>query len=160
MDMFPYHTAGAVFYRSWPIGETESVLGARWERLRNATAQDRKTLFKESRDRKIGHSVTQPELSGYGAPPIRDLMPATPPPRTVRYGYRSFDRQFAFYDFRVGDFIRPYLGRLYGEKQTFLVCPDTLICGHGAVCSVSADIPDQHYFRGSFGGKDVIPLYR
>jgi hypothetical protein len=35
-----------------------------------------------------------------------------------------------------------------------------LICGHGAICSVSADIPDQHFFRGSFGGKDVIPLYR
>lgn len=142
------------------IGETESVLGARWERLRNAKAQDRKALFKESRDRKIGHTVTQPDLSGHGEPPIRDLTPTTPQLNTVLYGYRSFDRQFAFYDFRVGDFIRPSLGRLYGEKQTFLVCPDTLICGHGAICSVSVDIPDQHYFRGSFGGKDVIPLYR
>lgn len=160
IDLFPYHTAGAVFYRSWPIGETESVLGARWERLRNAEAQDRKALFKESRDRKIAHTVAQPDLSGHGEPAIRDLTPTTQQPKVVRYGYRSFDRHFAFYDSRVGDFIRPSLGRLYGEKQAFLVCPDTLICGHGAVCSVSADIPDQHYFRGSFGGKDVIPLYR
>ncbi len=160
VDLFPYHTAGAVFYRSWPIGETESVLGTRWERLRDAKAQDRKALFKESRDRKIGHTVAQPDLSGHGEPPIRDLTQASPQPKTIRYGYRSFDRHFAFYDFRVGDFIRPSLGRMYGKKQTFLICPDTLICGHGAICSVSANIPDQHYFRGSFGGKDVIPLYR
>lgn len=160
VDLFPYHTAGAVFYRSWPIGETEAVLGARWERLRNAKSQDRKTLFKESRDRKIAHTVAQHDLSGHGEPPIRDLTPSTQRPKTVRYGYRSFDRHFAFYDFRVGDFIRPSLSRLYGEKQTFIVCPDTLICGHGAICSASADLPDQHYFRGSFGGKDVIPLYR
>ena len=160
VDLFPYHTAGAVFYRSWPIGETESVLGARWERLRTAKARYRKALFKETRDRKIVYTVAQPDLSGHGEPSIRDLTPATPQPRTVRYGYRSFDRQFAFHDLRVGDFIRPSLGRLHGEKQTFLVCPDTLICGRGAICSVSADIPDQHYFRGSFGGRDVIPLYR
>lgn len=160
VDMFPYHTAGAVFYRSWPIGETDTVLSARWELMRNAKAQDRTALFKESRDRKIGHSVAQPDLSGHAEPPIRDLTPASPQPRTVRYGYRSFDRQFALYDFRVGDFIRPTLGRIYGERQTFLICPDTLICGHGAICTVSADVPDQHYFRGSFGGKDVIPIYR
>ena len=159
VDLFPYHSCGDAFYRSWPIGETESVLGARWERLRTAKARYRKALFKETRDRKIVYTVAQPDLSGHGEPSIRDLTPATPQPRTVRYGYRSFDRQFAFHDLRVGDRIRPSLGRLHGEKQTFLVCPDTLICGRGAICSVSADIPDQHYFRGR-GGKDVIPLYR
>jgi hypothetical protein len=35
-----------------------------------------------------------------------------------------------------------------------------MVCGHGPVCTVSTNVPDQHYFRGSFGGKDVIPLYR
>ncbi|OYZ17135.1 MAG: DNA methyltransferase [Sphingomonadales bacterium 28-64-96] len=159
-DLFPYHTAGAVYYRSWPIGETKAVLEARWERLRSAKAQDRKPLFKESRDRKIGYRVSQPTISGYGEPSIQALTVTSAEPKMVRYGFRSFDRHFSFYDFRVGDFIRPALGRILGERQTFLVCPDTLICGHGPICSVSADVPDQHYFRGSFGGKDVIPLYR
>jgi hypothetical protein len=26
--------------------------------------------------------------------------------------------------------------------------------------TVSTDVPDKHYFRGSFGGKDIIPLWR
>ena len=28
------------------------------------------------------------------------------------------------------------------------------------IIGASPNIPDQHFFRGSFGGKDVIPLYR
>ena len=160
VDLFPYHSAGAVFYRSWPIAETENVLAVRWERLCKTKPQDRKTLFKESRDRKITHRVAQSELSGFGEPAIHDLKATSPAPKIVRYGFRSFDQQFAYYDFRVGDFIRPTLGRMLGGRQTFLVCPDTLISGKGPICSVSANIPDQHYFRGSFGGKDVIPLYR
>jgi hypothetical protein len=160
VDLFPYHTAGAVFYRSWPIAETKNVLNARWEQLRSATASARKLLFKESRDRKIGYRVSQPNLSGYEEPAIQDLASKHAAPSIVRYGFRSFDRQFAFYDFRVGDFLRPALGHMSGDRQIFLVCPDTLVCGHGPISSVSTDIPDQHYFRGSFGGKDVIPLYR
>jgi hypothetical protein len=30
----------------------------------------------------------------------------------------------------------------------------------GPLVTCSANLPDQHFFRGSFGGKDVIPLYR
>jgi len=160
VDLFPYHTAGAVYYRSWPIGETEEVLAARWKRLSESSAPDRKKLFKESRDRKITHIARDADLPGYSEPPIRDLKAASPQPKSVRYGYRSYDRHYSFYDVRVGDYIRPTLGSITSEKQTFLICPDTLVCGHGQICSVSPAIPDQHSFRGSFGGKDVIPLYR
>ncbi len=159
VDLFPYHTAGAVFYRSWPIGETEAVLAARWQRLRSAKAQDRKSLFKESRDRKITHRVTQPGLSGHAEPSIRDLALSSPEPKSMRYGFRSFDQQFALYDFRLGDYIRPALGRMSGDRQTFFVCPDAIVAGRGPVCTVTANLPDQHYFCGR-GGKDVIPIYR
>lgn len=160
VDLFPYHTAGAVFYRSWPIGETEEVLKDRWQKLRSSKASDRAKLFKTSRDRKITYKVGQPGLPGYGEPSISALTNTSNQPNAVRFGYRSFDRHYALYDFRLGDFIRPVLGRIAGQKQTFLICPDSLVCGHGAICTVTPYIPDQHYFRGSFGGKDVIPLYR
>jgi len=88
------------------------------------------------------------------------LAPSSAEPKRVRYGFRSFDRQYAFYDVRLGDYIRPSLGRISGPNQTFLVCPDTLVCGIGPICTVSTGLPDQHYFRGSFGGRDIIPLYR
>ncbi|WP_309753704.1 N-6 DNA methylase, partial [Novosphingobium sp.] len=91
IDLFPYHTAGAVFYRSWPIGETVEVLSARWKRLRSAKTQDRKALFKESRDRKTGYKVGDSGLSGHGQPSIATLTDASPQPAPLRFGFRSFD---------------------------------------------------------------------
>ncbi|NKU22010.1 hypothetical protein GS907_26070 [Rhodococcus hoagii] len=32
--------------------------------------------------------------------------------------------------------------------------------GTGPAITASIGVPDLHYFRGSFGGKDVVPLYR
>jgi hypothetical protein len=159
-DLFPYHTAGSVFYRSWPIGETAKVLQARWTTLQQSTKAERKQLFKESRDRKCDFTVGSTDLPGHGEPPICNLTSDSHEPNRIRYGFRSFDRHYAYYDFRLGDFIRPALYRLVGENQIFLICPDSLICGEGPIAAISANLPDQHSFRGSFGGKDVIPLYR
>jgi hypothetical protein len=36
----------------------------------------------------------------------------------------------------------------------------TSALGSGPAATVTAYVPDKHHFRGSFGGKDVIPLYR
>ncbi len=36
----------------------------------------------------------------------------------------------------------------------------TGVLGEGPAATVSHNIPDLHHFRGSFGGKDVIPLWR
>jgi Type ISP C-terminal specificity domain len=36
----------------------------------------------------------------------------------------------------------------------------TGVLGSGASATVTAHIPDRHHFRGSFGGKDVVPLWR
>jgi hypothetical protein len=159
-SLFPYHTAGAVFYRTWPVAETETTLTTRWMKLCGSPASERKSLFKESRDRKITHVVNSPDLSGYGQPPIRDVKPTTPEPKCIRYGFRTLDRQFAYFDFRLGDYLRPALYKLMGPNQIFFVAPDSLIPGLGPCIAASECIPDQHHFRGSFGGKDVIPLYR
>ncbi len=159
-DLFPHHTAGAVFYRSWPIGETREVLEARWLRLKGSNSITRPTLFKTSRDRKCNHVVSQPDLPGYGAPSISLLTSSSKQPTIISYGYRSFDQHYAMYDFRLGDFLRPALYRLSGARQIFFIYPDSLVSGYGPICIASPHIPDQHFFRGSFGGKDVIPLYR
>ena len=159
-DLFPYHTAGAVFYRAWPIGETREVLKARWENLKGTPFAGRGKLFKESRDRKLHFVVNNPDLPGYGEPAINGVRGNSNDPLCIQYVFRSFDQQYAFYDFRLGDFIRPSLNRVRGEKQIYFVCPDSLVCGLGPIIGASSSIPDQHFFRGSFGGKDVIPLYR
>jgi predicted helicase len=159
-QLFPYHTAGAVYYRSWPIAETKEVLKARWKRLVSSGAGERSSLFKQSRDRKIDYVVNNPNLPGYDESSIDKLKTTTKEPNCIRYAFRSYDRQYAYYDFRLGDFLRPALHKLGGDKQLFLIVPDTLITGTGQAIIATNYIPDQHHFRGSFGGRDIIPLYR
>jgi hypothetical protein len=159
-EIFPLHTAGAVFYRSWPISETRELLKKRWDKLAQAPLSDRASLFKQSRDRKITYIVNNPLFPGSAQPAINAIKPGSDEPNCIEYGFRSFDRQYAYYDFRLGDYIRPMLYRLASDKQIFLVSPDTLIVGKGQAIIATKNIPDQHHFRGSFGGKDVIPLYR
>ena len=36
----------------------------------------------------------------------------------------------------------------------------TEVLGHGPAAVATAEIPDLHHFRGSFGGKHVVPLWR
>lgn len=45
------------------------------------------------------------------------------------------------------------------EKQLYItaLASESLAAGQGVIASSS--VPDLHHFRGSFGGKDVIPLY-
>jgi predicted helicase len=158
-SLFPYHTTGAVFYRSWPIAETIEVLQSRWKALAASKGKQRQALFKQSRDRKISYLVRNKKLPGSNEPAVASITVSSNEPNRVRYGFRAFDRQYAYYDFRLGDFIRPALHRLSDPEQLFLVSPDNLIMGTGQAIIASKNIPDQHFFRGSFGGKDVIPLY-
>ncbi len=158
-DIFPFHAAGSVYYRNWPISESKDVLESRWNKLTRSDRASRKQLFKESRDRKITYTVSDSSLPGYNEPSIISTGPNDKFPLCIRYGYRSFDRQFALFDFRLGDYMRPAFYRLAGEKQIFLVSPDSIVSGSGPLITVSAYIPDQHFFCGR-GGKDVMPLYR
>ncbi len=159
-DLFPFHSAGSVFYRTWPISELAQVLKSRWEHLAGAEEKHRANLFRESRDRKITYTVKNGSVAGFDEPAIKDVTIESDHPGIVRYGYRCLDRQFAFFDFRLGDYLRPDLFRISSNCQLYLICPDSLVPGIGPLITSSAYIPDQHYFRGSFGGKDVIPLYR
>lgn len=153
-DLFPWTHSGAQFKRSWPIGETEPVLSERYARLVAAKPQDRNALFKESRDRKVTWRPADKSLTS-----VYQLTPDCPPPPIARYAFRSFDRQYALIDPRFGDYLRAELQETLGA-QCFFTTLMTTPLGFGPALSVCANLPDLHHFRGSFGGKDVIPLYR
>jgi len=54
---------------------------------------------------------------------------------------------------------RPDLWRAHSERQVYLSSLLTDSLGKGPALTVSAAIPDLHYFSGR-GAKDIIPLYR
>lgn len=153
-NLFPWTHSGAQFKRSWPIGETEAVLSERYAKLIAAKPKDRKMLFKESRDRKTTWRPGDKSL-----PSVYQLKTETPEPTAKTYAFRSFDRHFGLIDPRFGDYLRKELQDTLG-KQCFFTTLMTTPLGLGPALTACSALPDLHHFRGSFGGKDVIPLYR
>lgn len=144
-DVFPWQHSGVQFKRTWPIAPTRESLERRWARFVVSSLEEQKTLFRETRDRKVGKST-------FGAD--------EPVPASVRYAYRSFDRQYCLPDERLGDFLRPVLWRSQGARQIYMTSLLTGLLGAGPAAITTMLIPDMHHFRGSYGAKHVIPLWR
>jgi len=157
-DLFPWQLSGVQTKRSWPTGTDNQVLSNRWRAL--LAAENRKTAFRETRDRKIASSYLNLRNQQIHEPAIANLPSDAPTPPIVRYAYRSFDRQWLIADNRLGDFMRPQLWAIHSERQIYLTSLLTEVLGNGPALVACAEVPDLHYFRGSFGGKHVIPLWR
>lgn len=161
-DLFPWQENGVQFKRKWTIGENINVLQQRWKKLINActTRATQQKLFKETDARKIGKPYSSLEDRENLLPPIANLTSDTLPMQPIRYGYRSFDRQWALLDNRLVDRPRPNLLRSHSDRQIYLTSLLTNVLGEGSSAVVTALIPDLDHFRGSFGAKHVILLWR
>jgi hypothetical protein len=156
-DLMPWQHSGVQAKRTWPIGESEELLRARWRALLAAPPSERGALLREA-DR----TASRPYLALDGAllPPLAALATSEPPPDIVRYAYRAFDRQWLIRDPRLVDRIRPPLWAALSDRQVYISSFLSGIVGAGPTAIATAHVPDLHHFRGSFGAKDVIPLYR
>ena len=159
IDLFPYQRSGSKFGRPWPIAETQELLERRWQKLLAEKGPSRAKHFKNNKYRKIERQYRD-HISGDLLPAIDSLKPGTAAPKMTRYAFRSLDRHFAIEDIRFNDRMGEALWRLRGETQLYLTVLATEALGAGQGIVASASVPDLHHFRGSFGGKDVIPLYR
>lgn len=159
-NLWPWQHSGVQWKRSWPIGETRELLEDRWRQLTVAPPAGRADLFKESRDRKIAHQYSPLFGNGSRLPAISSLTTGEPHPPLARFACRSFDRRWVLLDNRLGDYLRRSLWETSGDHQIFITSLLTGILGHGPAVVGTALPPDLHHFRGSFGGKDVIPLWR
>jgi len=158
-DLFPWQHSGAQFKRTWPIAESPDVLRARWASLMEVSPAGRGRLFRETRDRTVNGQY-QRLMEAIGRDPsISTESSAGDGPTVARYAFRSFDRQWAFADSRLGDFLRPALWRSHSPRQLFMTSLLTDVLGIGPAALVCTDVPDMHYFSGR-GAKDVIPLWR
>lgn len=154
-DLIPWQQPGCKFGRTWPIAPSAGVLDERWSRLVATDDHDDRAqcFFTPSSGRNIdtvvaGRRRLADEPVGAAAPPL------------VRYGYRSFDRQWTFDDVRLANLERPSLWAGRSESQIFMVSKPTHSLGKGPAATATTEVPDLHFFRGSFGGKDVFPLHR
>lgn len=163
-DLFPWQHSGVQFKRTWPIGPTPTVLAARWRHFVTAPTGRKRTLFKETAARQIdGEYDPIPGMDGVDAsnpmPPLRTEGRAGQP-IIVRYGYRTLDRQWVLADSRLADRARGPLWGAHSCHQIYMTSLLTGLLGLGPAAAVTADVPDLHHFRGSFGGANAIPLWR
>ena len=158
-DVFPWQHSGAQLKRTWPIGETEAVLERRWRDLLSRPLDARREAFVETRDRRIDRSYAN-LFSGEPDRPIAELEPDAPCPPILPFSYRSFDRQRIIAATSLADRSRPDLWRVHSPQQTYMTAPLTIVPSEGPAAVVAAAVPDLSHFRGSFGAKHTIPLYR
>jgi hypothetical protein len=136
------------------VSPSEETLGRRWERfVSTSDTDDRATCYNAS---STGRNIFT-RVAGYER--LVDEPENAAPRPVVRYGYRSFDRQWAFNDPRWAKTESPSLWWSVTSKQVFMVSMMTNKLGKGPAATTSVGVPDFHYFCGR-GGKDVIPLYR
>ncbi len=159
-DVFPWQHSGTQLKRTWPIGEAKGVLDRRWRRLLEMPVENMSDSFRETGDRKVSERYPALLDANIQQPSLASLRAKQSWPTVTRYGYRSFDRQWIIADSRVGDRMRPDLWRVHSKEQVYMTSLLTSVLGEGPAAVATAEIPDLHHFRGSFGGRDVIPLWR
>jgi hypothetical protein len=158
-QLFPWAHPGSEVKRSWPISENIETLEKRWNRLLDAGPKARRSLLKATRDRKENSDVSSLR-SQERLPPLASLGAGDAPEEICRYSYRSLDNQNVILDNRVGDYFRPPLVSVASHRSVFLTALQGHPLGLGPGIMACAYLPDRHVFRGSYSGKDVIPLYR
>ncbi len=161
-DLFPWQHSGLMLKRTWPIAPEKHLLEIRWHEL--LSAPDRSDAFRGSGDREIYGSYRVRLTPDADTSPIEQLPVDTPPPPIVPYAYRSFDRQFLIADNRLIARPRTELWEVHGNmsksKQLYLVSQLWQVLGDGPALTTCVLLPDFHYFKGSYGGRDVMPCYR
>lgn len=155
--VFSWVHSGVQFKRKWPIGSSSDVLERRWEHLKETSESEEKAaLFYETDSRNIDKAGVN-LLTLESIPAFIDCSKMLKP---IRYGYRSFDRQYALPDSRVNDRPRPPLWDSFSSEQLFLVNLTSTALGDGPAVTLSPYVPDMDFFRGSYGAKNIHPLYR
>jgi len=158
-DLFPWIYSGCQVKRVWPIGESEALLTRRWQVMLREVPRSRGKFLREtashtSSSTPKGLLDDSKKLQALRALDIGDL-----PESILRYGYRSFDRQWIVADSRVIDAPkRPFWGAC-GVRQVFFTTLTSTKLGQGPFVTATPYVPDLHHFSGR-GAKDVMPLYR
>ena len=130
-DVFPWQHSGAQLKRTWPIGLTRHLLEVRWANLLSRSGSERRSAFRETGDRAIANQYRPLIGDGQREPSIASLQYDSSAPPIVRYAYRSFDRQWAIADSRLGDRMGPELWRAHGPRQVYMTGLLSEVLGEG-----------------------------
>jgi hypothetical protein len=156
-DLFGWVSPGLNTSRTWAYAPSIDILKERWRRIITSGLAGKRELMRESVDSTV-HRV-KPALPGQDTTPIGGSIAdeTSLEIRTVRTGYRAFDRQWVIPDSRIIDRARADLwhGRQTGQIYVFEQHNIHVLSGPGLL--FFAGIPDLNAYQGSNGGR-TFPL--
>ncbi|MFZ3353178.1 MAG: type ISP restriction/modification enzyme [Xanthobacteraceae bacterium] len=163
-DFFTRDFLGVMPGRTWVISPDSATLLARWSVLTRETNEGRKDLLfhphlrdEKPGDKHLRKSITN-GLSGHEArlfAVINDHGPCIEP---IRYGFRSFDRQWIIPDARLINQPSPTLWDIYSTRQVYLTALEKAAPSSGPAITFTGLMPDHDHYKGSFAGR-VSPLW-
>ena len=162
-DLFTYDGSGVMPGRTWVIAPDRASLEHRWEALKaEADPRKKETLFHPHlRGGKPGDKHLNKSLqNGLRGHEFRTGSVASDKGaviQPVRYGFRSFDRQWIIPDGRVINQPNPTLWENHSNQQVYLTALQAHALTAGPAVTFSAEIPDLHHYNGR-GGR-VFPLW-
>lgn len=161
--MLSWDGSGVQTSRTWVIAPDRASLERRWDLLIAETDPIRKeALFHPTlRNGKLAdryvNKVVRDGLAGHETRTIPVGMDKGRAIKPIRYGFRSFDRQWIIPDNRLISFARRDLWERHSDKQVYLTSPQDRTPENGPPITFSALIPDLHHYHGR-GGR-VFPLW-
>lgn len=160
-DLMPWQQSGVKAGRTWVAAVDEAILHARYQQLVEAKSAEQKAmLFKDSpTGRKAADAGGRCTPAASDPASILNVDDKAIPPPVAQFGFRSFDRQYIVADGRFIDRPGPPLWQSQSPRQCYFASVFTQPLSAGPALTVSAEVPDLHYFSGR-GAKDILPLWR
>jgi hypothetical protein len=164
-EAFTYNGSGVMAGRTWVIAPDPQTLEDRWHALiAEKDPTKKENLFRPHLrngvpgDKHI-RKVPSATLPGVKTSLLSVLNETSGSITTLRYSFRSFDRQWIVADARAINQPNPGLWQAHSNSQIYLTALQRHSPKDGPAISFCANIPDLDHFRGSFGGR-VFPLWR
>ncbi|WP_256777102.1 MULTISPECIES: type ISP restriction/modification enzyme [unclassified Stenotrophomonas] len=161
---FNYDATGVMAGRTWVISPDRDSLQLRWKKLTETDpGPEQERLFHPHLSKgKLGDRHTNKKVSkGLAGHEERLISVASDHGvcvKPVRYGFRSFDRQWVIPDARLLNRPNPTLWNSNSDRQIFITALQEVAPKSGPALTISGLIPDLHHYKGSFGGR-VMPLW-
>lgn len=162
--LFLYNGSGVMPGRTWVIAPDPQSLHERWSQLTRESDTIRKEVLFHPHlrggkpgDKHIRKKVSK-GLNGYEHRVVPVINDQGSCPEPIRYGYRSFDRQWIIPDTRLINQPNPTLWNAYSPQQVYLTALEAYSPTSGPAITFTGLVPDLDQYKGSFGGR-AHPLW-
>ena len=158
-DLFVYNGSGVMTGRTWVIAPDAQTLKDRWARLVEEKDPAKKAVLfhPHMNGDKTLTKVAKESLEGHKHPPVSVNDDTGPGADPVRYGFRSFDRQWLLPDNRLINRANPTLWRWHSKSQVHATALSASSPKAGPGLSFSGLVPELDHYHGR-GGR-VFPLW-